>query len=326
MAITYETVLISGLLIASFSVFAALWAMSIKLKELANDLETTEHRLTQSFSSVSQSVTTVTASGQSTLQQVASDLAALRKSSDSLANQTQSLAELRDAFRLPGPRGSLGELLLENLLRDILPADAYETQYQARSGERVDAIIKIAERIVPIDSKFPITNQGNLDGQASDQLKQEQRQSLLKAAKSHINSVKKYVKPEEGTVDYAIMYIPGENIFHQLITQDRRDNLKVSVARYAQESKVIIASPNTLYLYLQTITLALRGFAVQENAREIVAKLQGLGGSVQSLADEVRVMGNHLRNAQQKHDEAQRLLHKLSSDIDQTDHLLPKGE
>lgn len=326
MTITYNAFLIFALSIASIGVFAALWAMSTKLKDLTDDLEKTEQRLAKSLSSVSQSVTTVTASGQSTLRQVASDLTALRKSSEHLANQTQSLTELRDAFRLPSARGSLGELLLENLLRDILPADSYETQYQTQSGERVDAIVKIAERIVPIDSKFPITNPSGLDAQDSEQLRQERRASLLRAARIHINSVKKYVNPAEGTVDYAIMYIPGENIFHQLIIQDRKDSLKNSIAHHAQQSKVIIASPNTLYLYLQTITLALRGFAVQENAREIVAKLQGLGSGVHTLSDEFRIMGNHLRNAQQKHDEAQRLLHNLSSEIDQADHLLPREE
>lgn len=290
---------LAAAIVAAGSVWYGLRGLYARLRE-------SDERMARSLDSIRDGVSTATGASQTTLVQVAQSLGELRRSSDVLLVETQRLGELRDAFRLPGPRGGIGELLLENLLRDLLPAGQYELQYSFDDGSRVDAIVRIGDKIVPIDSKFPMAEFGTLVAAESDEDRLRARRGFLRAVRNHVNAVAAYVKPAERTVDFALMYVPAENVYQQLIIQERGEDAASAVSEYARERRVVPASPNTLYAYLQTVAMALRGMAIESHAREIAERISGMGTDLGEVRRDLGVLGSHLTNARNKFEEVER--------------------
>ena len=270
-----------------------------------------EGRLRTALEAVQANVTQVATSNQESLVNVTERLGALRQSTTGLREETQKLSELREAFRVPGPRGGFGELLLENALQDVLSADQYTTQHSFGDGSRVDAAVKIGGRLVPIDSKFPTAAFDELAVAANEDDRRRARRTFLRAVRGHVDAVASYVKPDEGTVDYALMYVPAENVFQQIVIRERGDDAGSAPVDHAQSRSVIITSPNTLYLYLQTIATALRGFAVEQHAREIGDQVSRLARDLGGLLSDYAVLGRHLSNARSKYDEVDRELDRF---------------
>jgi DNA recombination protein RmuC len=131
-----------------------------------------------------------------------------------------------------------------------------------------------------------------------------------------VDAVAEYIRPEEQTVDYALMYIPGENIFHEIMRRDRGLDHEGRIWAYAHENRVIPASPNTLFLYIQTIALALRGLSVERSARQIQAQLTTLAKNIRQASGDVETLGAHLRNAQNKQQEISRRLSDLQQQVE----------
>ena len=260
-----------------------------------------DERVVLALDSIRESVASTAGANQITLSQVANNLGELRKSSDGLLVETRRLGDLRDAFQLPGARGSIGELLLENLLRDVLGSGQYQLQYSFQDGARVDAVVHIGDKLVPIDSKFPVTEFGSLVEADTAADRHQARRRFLSSVRQHVNSVSQYVKPAEQTVDFALMYIPAENIFHQVILKERGESEAIATSQYARDRKVVIASPNTLYAYLQTVAMAVRSLAIEGHAREVADRISGLTTDLALVQRDLSVLGNHLTNAQNKH-------------------------
>lgn len=269
-----------------------------------------EGRLRTALEAVQANLTQVATSNQESLVNVTERLGALSQSTAGLREETQKLGELREAFRVPGPRGGFGELLLENALQDVLSADQYTTQHSFADGSRVDAAVKIGGRLVPIDSKFPTAAFDELAAAANEDDRRRARRTFLRAVRGHVDAVASYVKPDEGTVDYALMYVPAENVFQQIVIRERGDAAGSAPVNHAQSRSVIITSPNTLYLYLQTIATALRGFAVERHAREIGDQVSRLARDLGRVLGEYAKLGGHLRHARSKYDEINEDLHR----------------
>ena len=171
------------------------------LTRIDRTVSASDDRLRSTLETLQSDLTRVTTSNQQSLTQVHERLGALGQSNARLLEETGKLGELREAFRVPGPRGGFGELLLENALRDVLSADQYTTQHSFVDGSRVDAIVRIGERLVPIDSKFPTAAFDELTAAANEDDRRRARRAFLRAARGHVDAVVGYVKPDENTVD-----------------------------------------------------------------------------------------------------------------------------
>jgi len=240
---------------------------------------------------------------------VKEQLGRLETTNRQIVDISKDISSLQELLRAPKFRGAMGEVLLENLLSQVLPKDHYSTQYRFKSGEAVDAIIKLGERIVPVDAKFSLENfQKMLDTQ-DEQLKVSLRKKFIQDVKNRIDEVSsKYILPVENTYDFALMYIPAENVYYEVI-------IKEDIFAYSLSKKVIPVSPNTFYAYLEVICLGLKGMKVEENAKKILKSLSSLEGDIDRFREEFNILGSHLTNANAKYTDSQKRLDKLSDKL-----------
>ncbi len=240
----------------------------------------------------------------------------------------KDLASLQQILRGPKARGGLGELLLEDLLRELLPAEHVRTQHAFRSGERVDAAISLGGRLVSIDAKFPLENFRRLLDASDDDLRLRTRKAFVADVKRHIDAIaRKYIVPDEGTYDFALMYIPAENVFYETIVREAGDGSDLS--DYALRQRVIPVSPGSFFAYLQVIVLGLRGLRVEERAQEILVQLTRLQDEFGRLGDDVRLVGRHLGNANASLAAVDKRLERLSarfSNLQDAEGAVPKAE
>ena len=240
--------------------------------------------------------------------EVQKGLGELREATGKVYEVGRDVATLHDILRAPKLRGGLGELLLGDLLAQVLPPAHFTLQYAFRSGERVDAVVRLGDGLVPVDSKFPLEDFRRLLEAADDDERVRARKALVARVRRHVDDIaSKYVLPDEGTYDFALMYIPAENVYYETIIRDDEPGL----SGYAIGRKVIPVSPNSFYAYLQAIVLGLRGLRIEARAREVMGQLTRLGGDLGRLRDDFRLVGKHLGNAVQAHGSAERRLDRL---------------
>lgn len=208
-------------------------------------------------------------------------------------------------------RGSLGEVTLEKLLEDSLPARQYERQYRFSSGEIADAVIRLRDKkLMAIDSKFPLDAYRRIAEEGD-----EARRAFVTAVKGHADAIaRKYVAPEEGTLDLALMFVPSESVFYELLMTS--DSKGQPLDAYCRERQVVAVSPNTLYANLQVIAMGLRGMQMEENAKRLLEMLSGMEKQLEKFTDKFGVLGTHLKNAAQSYSEADKLLEKTQGTLD----------
>jgi DNA recombination protein RmuC len=246
-----------------------------------------------------------------TAAQIAQGLERVQGATSQVLARANDLARLEQALRPPKARGGFGELLLGNLLRDMLPADAYALQYGFKSGERVDAVIKI-DRLVPVDAKFPLDNFARLADTEDEAESALHAKAFERDVKIHVDAIAaKYVRPAEGTYDFALMYLPSESVYYELVCS-KSGNLY----RYALDKRVFPVSPTTFHAYLLVITLGLKGLQIEQHAQDVMAYCAGLGKDFDRFRAEFDTLGKHLGNAQTKYGEADRRLGTLERDLE----------
>ncbi len=242
-------------------------------------------------------------------------LAQLDEGSKRILEVGKDIASLQDILRAPKLRGTLGELFLGDMLAQTLPREHYQLQYSFKSGETVDAIVKLRDGLlVPIDAKFPLENMRRML-ENSDKAEQDKwRKAFRLDVKKHIDAIaNKYILPSEGTFDFALMYVPAENVYYETVLRDEGEGALIS---YAFQKRVIPVSPNTLYIYLQAILLGLRGLRIEEEAQNILIHLQTLGTEFGKFTKDYAVLGSHLQNAQSKYQDTERQIGKIGGRLD----------
>jgi len=208
-------------------------------------------------------------------------------------------------------RGSFGETTLERLLEDCLAPTQYTTQYRFRSGEAVDAIVRLRDKkILAIDSKFPLDAFQRLETDGD-----QARKEFVNAIKLHADSIaKKYIVPDEDTLELALMFVPSESVYYELLRSS--DGRGLAADAYCRTRKIIPVSPNTLYAHLSIIAMGLRGMQIEENAKRLQANLAGLRKQVDQFSESFEKIGTHLKNAGQAYAEADKRLDKASTSLD----------
>jgi DNA recombination protein RmuC len=228
-----------------------------------------------------------------------------------MLERAKDLARLEQALRPPKARGGFGELLLENLLRDRLPPAAYEMQHTFDSGERVDALV-LVDRSIPIDSKFPLDNYNRLVEAETDDERTLAERQFARDVKQHIEAIaSKYIRPDEGTYDFAFMYIPVEAVYYELACGKTG-----ALLAYAHERRVFPVSPTTFTAYLQVIALGLRGMQVEQHAHEVMAYVAELQRDFDRFADDFDKVGTHIGHAQSKYHEAAKRLDRFETKLE----------
>ncbi|HYW65322.1 MAG TPA: DNA recombination protein RmuC [Candidatus Dormibacteraeota bacterium] len=215
-------------------------------------------------------------------------------------------------------RGTFGETTLERLLEDCLAPSQYSQQYRFRSGEAADAVIHLRDKkIMAIDSKFPLDAFLRLETEGD-----EARKSFVNAVKLHADAIaKKYIVPDENTLDLALMFVPSEAVYYELLMS--ADSKGQAVDAYCRSRKIVPVSPNTLYAHLSVIAMGLRGMQIEENAKRLSANLDGMRKQLDVFSKSFDILGTHIKNAQQTYTEADKRIDKVSGTLD---NLLSSGD
>ena len=238
------------------------------------------------------------------LSEIENRLGRLATQTQNIENIGKNIQSLSELLRPPKLRGQLGELLLENILAQVLPASAFELQYKFPSGVRVDAVVKLHDRVLPLDAKFPMESFQRLLATPDDPKVQKEFENSFK---KQIDSIaEKYVRPEEDTTDFAIMYIPAEGVYHELIS-----NQKLGALEYALSKRIIPSSPGHLYAFLASVSslyaqLNLAGGDLAESSRRLLAGLTQLGEILTGMARHYERIDGSLRNINAAFDKARR--------------------
>ncbi|HWY43052.1 MAG TPA: DNA recombination protein RmuC [Candidatus Sulfotelmatobacter sp.] len=243
---------------------------------------------------------------QQALGEIQKQLGAVQLAGSQMSQTAQTLQNILGGAK---SRGSLGEVTLERLLEDCLPRDRYDRQYRFRTGEIADAVIHLRDKILPIDSKFPLDAYRRIAEEG-----EEARRAFATAVKNHADAIsRKYVVPEEDTLPVALMFVPSESVYYELLMTSDAKSLPLD--EYCRTKNVVAVSPNTLYAHLQIIMMGLRGMQIEENAERMRANLTGLQNQLNKFADPFAKIGAHLRNASQSYTEAEKRLSKADATL-----------
>lgn len=241
-------------------------------------------------------------------------LGELTETARTMKDLGKDILTLEDLLKPPKFRGEIGEFLLERLLEQVLPRGSFALQHGFRDGKVVDAAIFLHGKIVPVDSKFPLEGFTRILEARSEEESRRCRREFAHTIRGHIDAVAQYIRPSEGTLEFSMMYVPAENVYYELLTW--RQDEDVDLCSYALSRKVIPVSPNSFYLYLQSIAIGLRGLQLEQSVEEVWKTLSALSLRVDRLIDqELRVLGRHLKNAQDKYDETRRGLEQFGNEL-----------
>jgi len=255
---------------------------------------------------------------------VQEQLGALGQAAQGMHALGQDIASLQDILRAPKLRGNLGELFLAEILRQVLPPESFSLQHRF-AGDRdgthtiVDAVIHLGDRLVPIDSKFPLESfrrilaeQDSPDGDA----RRRHRKQFLEVVRSHIDDVAaKYIRPDANTYDFALVYLPAENVYYEAVVRHVPDDGTDSIVTYAAQKRVIPVSPSTLYAYLLTVAYGLRGMHIERQAETIRGQLAAFNKKFIAFYKDLEKTGRHLDLAYRNHDEVMRRGAKLNDQV-----------
>jgi DNA recombination protein RmuC len=203
----------------------------------------------------------------------------------------RSMKDLQDFLKSPKLRGNIGEQVLKDLITQIFPKNSFNLQYTFLSGEKVDAAIKTDAGILPIDAKFPMENFQKLAKSKTEEDIKLYRKEFERDIKKHIDSIaKKYILPDEGTMDFALMYVPSESVFYEIVNMEE-------ITEHAKSRRIYIVSPSTLYAHLQTILLSFEGKKIEQESRQLFRLLRSLQIDYEKVNESLDTLGKHLGNA-----------------------------
>jgi DNA recombination protein RmuC len=273
---------------------------------------TLETSLQKGQENISQNLTT----SQQTLGKLHTQIGELQGTNKQMLQLGTDVKRLENILTSPKLRGQLGEWSLENLLATILPQNSYELQYRFKDGKIVDALVKMPDHSAPIDAKFPLPSFEAMLKAEDEGEKNKLRRQFQKDVTNHIDKIaSSYIRPTEGTLDFALMYIPAENVYYETVVKYQGDTH--DILKYALDKKVIPVSPNLLYAYLMTIVMGLHGLQIEKQAAEIHRNLKTLNASFKDFSGNWEVLGRHLRNAQSQYEEAGAKFNRFGMQLNQ---------
>lgn len=279
---------------------------------------TMDERLHRSSSELNQALRHQGTDTQRLIQDITRELTEVKESNKQVFSITEQLQNLEKVLKHQKQRGNLGEAQLSLILDNILPAGAYQMQYQFKNGEVVDAIIHTKEGIIPIDSKFSLDNYNRIINEKDELERERLENEFRRDLKLRIDETSKYIRPEENTLPFAFMFIPAEGIYYDLLINEV-GSVKVntrSLIDYAYKDKnVIIVSPTTFYAYLHSVLHGFRAFKIEESAKGIQKRVEELGKHLAAYEDYMKKLGNTLGTTVNHYNTAYKELKKVDKDV-----------
>ncbi|MDP2090046.1 MAG: DNA recombination protein RmuC [Candidatus Gracilibacteria bacterium] len=252
------------------------------------------------------------------IEEITKKLASLEETNKQIKDIGGQLEGLENILKNTKQRGILGEYFLESVLKNILPPNNYEFQYMFKNGEIVDGVIFVKEKIIPIDSKFSLENYNRIITEDNLVTKELLVKDFKNDIKKRIDETSKYIRPEEGTMDFAFMFIPSEGIYYDLLV-NKVGTLKVNTVdliEYAfKEKKVIIVSPTSFYAYLQTVLQGLRALQIEESAKDIQKQVEKLGKHLGAYEEYLSKLGNSLSTTVNHYNTATKKFGLIEKDV-----------
>ena len=286
--------IISGLAIVVFLINKKLSENVLIGKEdetLREWARTSQEQLQKSNQNINQTLQQNTQAISERLDRAARVIGSLQKEAGQFSEIGRSMRDLQEFLKSPKLRGNIGEEVLKDLIGQMFPKNAVHLQYSFKSGEKVDAALKTDAGLLPIDSKFPMENFQRLIKAETEATKKSARSAFIADVKKHIKTIsRKYILPEEGTMDFALMYIPSEAVFYEVA------NIP-NLVDFARSQRVYPVSPTTLYVHLQTILLSFEGKKIEARSREVFRLLRAIRKDYEKTEGSLSVLGRHLQNA-----------------------------
>src|SRR3990167_2514689 len=306
-------ILTAGLVIVAFAI---IYIQIKKLVDSKSQDETTK-LLTQlvsdmrgSMDKTTDSMVRQTTAINERLDRAAQVISGVSKSVGEMTEIGRSMREIQEFLRSPKMRGQIGEAILKDLLGQTLHKQNFHLQYAFKGGEIVDAALKLEQGIIPIDAKFPMENFRKMAKSKDEKETNDARKAFVTDVKKHIDAIStKYIRPAEGTLDFALMYIPSEPIYYEILTNSP------DLDDYAYQKRVRPVSPNTLYAYLRAIIMSLEGSKIEKHAGQILSALREIGAETEKFGTSLGVLTKHIKNAAASSDDVNSRFSRLSSRI-----------
>lgn len=249
------------------------------------------------------------------IKEITTEITSVKEIGRETGKFAEQLKSLQDILKNPKQRGVLGEYYLETLLKNVMAPTQYKIQYAFANGEIVDAVVIINDKLVPVDSKFSLENYNRLIN-APESEKPALEKAFVNDLKLRIQETAKYIRPEEGTMDFAFMFIPSEGIYYDLLTNavgaGEEENL---IQRAAGKHKVIIVSPTSFLAYLQTVLQGLKALQIEKQAEEIQKRVGELGKHLGAYEDFYRKLGVSLATTVSHYNSGYKELGKVEKDV-----------
>lgn len=287
--------------------------------EQINELSrTVDSKISESHKLMNESVRTQFGESAKLIKSVTEGLTKLDQTNQQVVSFADQLRQLQDILKNPKQRGVLGEYYLETLLKNVLPPGSYEMQKSFADGTIVDAAVFVKDKVIPIDSKFSLENYNRMVETRDDAERERLKKVFENDLKQRIVETSKYIQPNEGTMDFAFMFIPHEAIYYDLLTNKvggvsgEDENL---IQRAASKYKVIIVSPTSFLAYLQTVLQGLKAMQIEETAKDIIKNVEQLGKHLKSYEDYYGKLGNALSTTVNQYTLAGKEFKKIDKDI-----------
>lgn len=306
------------ILIILFSIIAALIFFINKNKtdkEQSGDIRDLERRLTDlMINQIKEIRDTQSQSSKDLNEQIKSfnkDTTEIREGLKQIKGKVQEVSSFQEIFKSPKLRGQWGEASLEYVMSQYFPSDLWEKQYSFSSGKMVDVILKLPnDKILPIDSKF---SSDNFKRMIEERDKESFRKEFLKDIKKRIDEISsKYIQPSENTTDFALMYIPAEAIYYEIMFGLKDEN----IGDYAWKNKVVLTSPNTIFLTLRTIVHWFKDTQISKETQRILKRLNKINKDADKLGNTFKKLGKHLNYARSAYKKSEKRLDLFSNKVD----------
>ena len=246
------------------------------------------------------------------LDKAAQIIAQVQKNIGEFTEISRSIQQLQQFLASPKMRGNIGEQILADLLNQHFPKNSFKLQYQFKSGEKVDAVIFTNQGIIPIDAKFPLENFRKYLKAKNEKEKNDFKKAFFSDVKKHIEVIaKKYILPEEKTVDYALMYIPSENVYYEIISAEE-------IFTFAGEKRVLPVSPMSFFAYIKAILLSFEGQKIEKKAKQIISLLQAIRKDYEKTQETLDITNRHLTNAYSQMNNLNRNFQSLGEKLSST--------
>jgi DNA recombination protein RmuC len=299
------------LMVAGFGF--VVYTMNQKLSSLKDD--TALGLIKQDLAGMGQMLTQTQQHMNERLDRAAAVFGGLQNELGKMQELGRSIKDIQDVLKSPKLRGNIGEQLMADLIAQQIPRQNYQMQHAFRSGEKVDAVIKTKNGLIPIDSKFPAENFLKFTQSEDEAEKAALHKLFVSDVKKHIQAIgRKYILPGEGTVDFALMYVPGEAIYYEIM-------MNTDLCEYGTQQRVFLVSPQSFSYFLGTILLSLEGELIEKRAKEVMDYLKSIQVDSRKFSGDLSLVNRHITNAKRAADDASASYEKLSGKIESANRL-----